>query len=68
MRPLGLRYKSGKGFQLVHRCLKCGEEFDAMFEAKCPKCGAMDWDVEPLRKYKLAHPETPIEVPVTGEK
>ena len=53
---------------MKYKCLKCGEEFDAMFEAKCPKCGAMDWDVEPLRKYKLAHPETPIEVPVTGEK
>jgi DNA-directed RNA polymerase subunit RPC12/RpoP len=26
MRPVGLIYKSGKGFQLVHRCLKCGEE------------------------------------------
>ena len=26
MKPVGLIYKSGKGFQLVHRCLKCGEE------------------------------------------
>jgi glycerol-3-phosphate responsive antiterminator len=26
MKPVGLRYKSGKGFQIVHRCLICGEE------------------------------------------
>ncbi|HEY41636.1 MAG TPA: RNHCP domain-containing protein [Dehalococcoidia bacterium] len=26
MRPVRLRYKSGKGFQIVHRCLQCGEE------------------------------------------
>ena len=26
MKPVGLRYKSGKGFQIVHRCLQCGEE------------------------------------------
>ncbi|UCB43299.1 MAG: RNHCP domain-containing protein [Dehalococcoidales bacterium] len=26
MRPMGLRYKSGKGFQITHRCLRCGEE------------------------------------------
>ena len=26
MRPVGLRYKSGKGFQIVHKCLLCGEE------------------------------------------
>ena len=24
MEPVGIRFKSGKGFQLVHRCLKCG--------------------------------------------
>ena len=26
MKPVGLRYKSGKRFQIVHRCLGCGEE------------------------------------------
>ena len=26
MKPVGLKYKSGKGFQIVHRCLRCGEE------------------------------------------
>ena len=26
MRPVGLRYKSGKRFQITHRCLRCGEE------------------------------------------
>ncbi|MBA7679535.1 hypothetical protein ES703_87833 [subsurface metagenome] len=26
MKPIGLKYKSGKGFQIVHRCLQCGEE------------------------------------------
>lgn len=24
MEPVGLRYRSGKGFQVVHRCLACG--------------------------------------------
>lgn len=54
--------------KMKYKCLKCGNEFDVQFEVKCPKCGAEDWDCEPLRKYKLSHPETPIEVPVTGEK
>ena len=26
MEPVGLRYRPGKGFQIVHRCLQCGEE------------------------------------------
>jgi len=26
MIPAGLKYRSGKGFQLVHRCLRCGRE------------------------------------------
>ncbi len=26
MPPAGLRYRSGKGFQIVHRCLRCGRE------------------------------------------
>ena len=26
MKPVGLSYKSGKGYQIVHRCLKCGVE------------------------------------------
>lgn len=26
MKPVGLKYKSGKGFQIIHRCLGCGEE------------------------------------------
>ena len=26
MKPVGLKYKSGKGFQIVQRCLRCGEE------------------------------------------
>jgi len=25
MEPVGLAYKSGKGFQLTHKCLRCGE-------------------------------------------
>ena len=24
MKPVGMRYKSGKGFQIVHRCTACG--------------------------------------------
>jgi len=26
MKPIGLRYKSGKGLQIVHKCLQCAEE------------------------------------------
>ena len=26
MEPIALRQKSGKGFQIVHRCLRCGFE------------------------------------------
>jgi len=25
MSPIGLKHKSGKGFQIVHKCLKCGD-------------------------------------------
>jgi len=25
MKPVGIRHKSGKGYQVVHRCLQCGE-------------------------------------------
>ena len=24
MKPVGLRFKSAKGFQIVHECLRCG--------------------------------------------
>ncbi len=26
MEPIGLRHKSGKGFQIVHKCLRCSEQ------------------------------------------
>ena len=26
MEPVGIRHKSGKGFQIIHRCLDCGTE------------------------------------------
>jgi len=26
MRPVRMVYKPGKGYQLVHKCLKCGSE------------------------------------------
>ena len=26
MQPVGLKYKAGKGFQIVHRCLRCWEK------------------------------------------
>jgi hypothetical protein len=26
MKPAGLIYKSGKGYQVIHRCVKCGVE------------------------------------------
>ena len=25
MKPMGVQYKSGKRYQIIHRCLKCGE-------------------------------------------
>lgn len=25
MRPVGLRYNSAKGYQIVHQCVSCGE-------------------------------------------
>ena len=25
MKPVGIQYKSGKGYQVIHRCLRCGE-------------------------------------------
>jgi hypothetical protein len=24
MRPIGLRFKSGKGLQIIHQCIRCG--------------------------------------------
>ena len=27
MLPIGMRYKPGKGYQIVHRCLVCGHRF-----------------------------------------
>ena len=26
MQPIGIQYKSGKGYQIIHRCLKCGRQ------------------------------------------
>ncbi|WP_432664873.1 RNHCP domain-containing protein [Wukongibacter baidiensis] len=26
MKPIGIRNKSGKGMQIIHRCMKCGKE------------------------------------------
>ena len=26
MKPVELKYKSGKGFQIIHKCLRCGHE------------------------------------------
>ena len=40
---------------MKYKCLKCGAEFDAIFEVKCSKCGAKDWDCEPLREYNISH-------------
>ena len=25
MEPIGLQFKSGKGFQIVHKCIRCGK-------------------------------------------
>jgi len=51
---------------MKYKCLKCGSEFEAKYEVKCPNCGANSMnDIESLYKYKLSHPETPKEVPAT---
>jgi DNA-directed RNA polymerase subunit RPC12/RpoP len=26
MEPISLKYKSAKGYQIIHRCLKCGQQ------------------------------------------
>jgi DNA-directed RNA polymerase subunit RPC12/RpoP len=26
MKPIGLKYKPGKGFQIIHKCLRCMDE------------------------------------------
>jgi len=39
---------------MEYKCLKCENEFDVAQDAICPKCGATDYDVEPLRKWKMA--------------
>ncbi len=26
MKPIGIQYKSGKGYQIIHRCLRCGRK------------------------------------------
>ena len=26
MKPIGIHYKSGKGYQIIHRCPRCGEQ------------------------------------------
>jgi len=43
---------------MEYKCLKCLTEFDATYEAFCPKCKATGNDLETLRKWKLAHPVT----------
>ena len=53
---------------MKYKCLKCGTEFEADYEVKCPNCGAWDVnDIMSLYKYKLTHPENPTEVPATVE-
>jgi predicted nucleic acid-binding Zn-ribbon protein len=36
---------------MKYKCTKCDNVFDTSFDAKCPKCGAMDWDVEPVYNF-----------------
>ena len=42
---------------MEYKCLKCGTEFDVTYDATCPKCRASGFDVETLRKWKIAHPD-----------
>ena len=53
---------------MKYKCLKCGAEFDALYEVKCPKCGAKDWDCEPLHEYqdRIAQ-EQEIEMEIAGK-
>jgi len=54
---------------MKYKCLKCGCEFEAKINVKCPDCGASGiYDIESLYAYKLSHPEIPVEVPVKVEK
>ncbi len=54
---------------MKYKCLKCGCEFEAKWHVLCPDCGASSTlDVVPIYKYKLSHPEIPVEVPATVEK
>ncbi len=43
---------------MKYKCLKCETEFEATYDVICPKCGASDYDVQTLRKWKMAHPVT----------
>ena len=53
---------------MKYKCLKCEREFEATSNVICPDCGAGGTrDIMTLYKYKLSHPEIPIDVPVTGE-
>lgn len=39
---------------MKYKCLKCETEFEATYQAICPRCKASSFDVEPLSKYLRA--------------
>jgi Zn finger protein HypA/HybF involved in hydrogenase expression len=41
---------------MKYKCLKCDNEFEATWEAICPKCKASGSDVVTLRKWQMAQP------------
>ena len=51
---------------MKYKCKKCGNEFNVTFEVRCPKCGATDWNCEPLYKYVHPHPEA-SDIPASRE-
>ena len=52
----GFSFDEIKMMSMKYKCLKCENEFETTYDAICPKCGASDNDVQPLRKWKMAHP------------
>ena len=49
---------------MKYKCLKCGEYFDVKWDVKCPKCGAKDWDCEPVIGSSIKSVEMPPEASV----
>lgn len=42
MRPIGIKHKSNKGFQIIHKCLDCGEVKVNIVAENTNQCDSMD--------------------------